>query len=70
MVVAMSPVAAAGLDQLEAAAVSVAVAFAQQPRGSAACTDPLEWQHAEAGLASAYRVMGGLSTLMDELPAP
>jgi hypothetical protein len=70
VVVAMSPVAAAGLDQLEAEAVSVAVASAQQPRRLVACADPLEWKRAEAELASAYRVIGSQSTLIDELPGP
>ena len=75
-VVAMSAAGAAGLDQLEAEAVSVAVAFRQQPRRSVACADPLEWERAEAELASAYRAtlhlervryIGGLSIIMDEL---
>ena len=69
-VVAVSVAGAAGLDQLEAEVVSVAVASAQHPRRSAARADPLVWDHAEAGLASACRIIGGLSTLMDELPAP
>ena len=69
-VVAVSAAGAAGLDQLEAEVVSVAVASAQQPRRSAARADPLVWERAEAGLASACRIIGGLSTLMDELPAP
>ena len=64
---------AAGLDQLEA--VSVEVASTQQPRRSVACADPLEWECAEAELASAYRAtlqlervrhIGSLS-IMDEL---
>jgi hypothetical protein len=68
--------AAAGLDQLEAEAVSVAVASTQQPRRSVVRTDPLEWERAEAALASAYRAtlhlervrhIGGLSIIMDEL---
>ena len=67
-VVAMSAAGAVGLDQLEA--VSVAVASTQQPRRSVACPDPLEWDHAEAELASACRIISGLSTLMDELRAP
>jgi hypothetical protein len=70
VVVAMSPVAAAGPDQLEAAAVSVAVASAQRPRRSVARAHPLVWDRAEAELASACRIIGGLSTLMDELPGP
>jgi hypothetical protein len=66
----------AGLDQLEGEAVSVAVASTQQPRRSVACTDPLEWERAEAELASACRAtlqlervryIGGLSIIMDEL---
>jgi hypothetical protein len=65
----MSSAEAAGLDRLEEEAVSVAVASTQQPRHSVACKDPLEWEHAEAELASACRVIGDLSTLMDELPA-
>jgi hypothetical protein len=52
-VVAMSAAGAAGLDQLEAGAVSVAVTSAQQARRSVACVDPLEWERAEAELASA-----------------
>ena len=52
---AMSSAGASGLDQLEAEAVSVAVASTQQPRRSVACADPLEWERAEAELASAYR---------------
>ena len=72
--VAMSSAGASGLDQLEA--VSGAVAFRQQPRRSVACADPLEWERAEAELASAYRAtlhlervryIGGLSIIMDEL---
>jgi len=75
-VVAVSAAGAAGLDLLEAEAVSVAVASAQQPRRSVACADPLEWERAEAELASAYRAtlhlervryIGGLSIIMDEL---
>jgi hypothetical protein len=74
-VVAVSAVGA-GLDPLEAEAVSVAVASTQQPRRSVACTDPLEWERAEAELASGYRAtlhlervryIGGLSIIMDEL---
>ena len=55
VVVAMSSAGAAGLDQLEAEGVSVAVASTQQPRRSAVRTDPLEWERAEAELASACR---------------
>jgi hypothetical protein len=78
-VVARSLAGAVGLDQLEVGAVSVAVASTKQPRRSVACADPLEWERAEAELASAFRAtlqlervrhIGGLSTLMDELPAP
>ena len=69
-VVAMSSAGAAGLDQLEAEVVFVAVASAQQPRRSVACKDPSEWERAEAELASACRIISGLSTLMDELPDP
>jgi hypothetical protein len=68
VVVAMSSAGAAGLDQLEA--VSVAVASAQRPRRSVARADPSEWDHVEAELASACRIISGLSTLMDELPGP
>ena len=68
-VVATSAAGAAGLDQLEAEVVSVAVASAQ-PRRSVARADPLVWDRAEAELASACRIISGLSTLMDELPAP
>jgi hypothetical protein len=69
----------AGLDPLEAEAVSVAVASTQQPRRSVAYTDPLEWERAEAELASAYRAtlqlervryIGGLSIIMDESADP
>ena len=80
MVVAMSSVVVAGLDPLEAEAVSVAVASTQQqPRRSVACRDPLEWQRAEAELASAYRAtlhlervrhIGGLSIIMHKLADP
>ncbi len=75
-VVAVSAVVVAGLDPLEAEAVSVAVASTQRPRRSVVCADPLEWEHAEAELASAYRAtlqlervrhIGGLSIIMDEL---
>ena len=70
VVVAMSSAGAAGLDQLEAEVVSVAVASAQRPRRSVARADPSERDHVEAELASACRIIGGLSTLMDELPDP
>ena len=69
----------AGLDLLEAEAVSVAVASTQRPRRSVVRTDPLEWERAEAELASAYRAtlrlerarhIGSLPTIMDELAAP
>ena len=78
-VVAMSAAGAAARGQLEVEAVSVAVASTQQPRRSVACTDPLEWERAEAELASAYRAtlqlervryIGGLSIIMDELADP
>jgi len=74
--VSMSSAGASGLDQLKAEAVSVAVAPTQQPRRSVACTDPLEWERAEAELASACRAtlqlervryISGLSITMDEL---
>ena len=73
---AVSAAEAAGLDQLEAEAVSVAVASTQQPRRSVVRADPLEWERAEAELASAYRAtlhlervrhIGSLSIIMDEL---
>ena len=72
--VAMSSAGASGLDQLEAEAVSVAVASTQQLRRSVACIDPLERERAEAELALAYRAtlhlervrhIGSLS-IMDE----
>ena len=78
-VAAMPSAGASGLDQLEAEAVSVAVASTQQPRRSVACTDPLEWERAEAELASVCRAtlqlervhcIGGLSIIMDELADP
>ena len=78
-VVAMSAAGAAARGQLEAEAVSVAVASTQQPRRSVARTDPSEWDHAEAELASACRAtlqlervrhIGGLSIIMDELADP
>ena len=74
--VAVSAAGVAGLDQLAGEAVSVVVASTQQPRRSAVRTDPLEWERAEEGLASAYRAtlqvervrcIGGLSIIMDEL---
>jgi hypothetical protein len=73
VVVAMSA-GASELDQLEA--VSVAVASTQQPRPSVVRADPLEWERAEAELASVCRAtlhlervrhIGSLSTIMDEL---
>ena len=70
VVVAMSSAGVAGLDQLEAEVVSVAVACAQRPRRSVARADPSERDHVEAELASACRIISGLSTLMDELPTP
>jgi len=78
-VVAMSAAGAAELDQLEAEAVSEEVASTQQLQRSAACTDPLEWERAEAELASACRAtlqlervrhIGSLSIIMDELADP
>ena len=78
VVLAVVAMSAAGLDQLEAEAVSVAVVSTQRPRRSAVRTDPLEWERAEAELASAYRAtlhlervrhIGNLS-IMDELAAP
>ena len=69
-VVAVSAAWAAGLDQLEEEAVSEAVASMQRPRRSVACKDPPEWERAEAELASACRIISGLSTLMDKLPGP
>jgi hypothetical protein len=74
-VVAVSAVVA-GLDPLEAEAVSVVVASTQRPRRSVVRADPLEWERAEAELASAYRAtlhlervryIGGLCIMMDEL---
>jgi hypothetical protein len=76
-VAAMSSAGAFELHQLEA--VSVAVASTHQPRRSVACTDPFEWERAEAELASACRAtlqlervryIGGLSIIMDELADP
>ena len=76
VVVAMSSAGASGLDQLEAEAVSVAVASTQQLRRSVACIDPLEPERAEAELVLAYRAtlhlervryIGGLSIIMGEL---
>ena len=75
-VVVVSAAVVAGLDPLEAEAVSVAVASTQQLRRSVACTDPLEWERAEAELASACRAtlqlervryISGLSIIVDEL---
>ena len=72
-------VVVAGLDRLEAEAVSGAVASMQQPRRSVACKDPSEWERAEAELASAYRAtlhlervrhIGGLSIIMHKLADP
>src|SRR6266567_3060803 len=76
---ASAVVVVAGLDQLEAAAVSVAVASTLRPRRSVACPGPSELERAEAELASAYRAtlhlervrcIGGLSIIMDELANP
>ena len=78
MVVAVWAVVA-GLDPLEAEAVSVAVASTQQPRRSVVRKDPSEWERAAAELASAYRAtlqlervryIGGLCIIMDELADP
>ena len=78
-VVAVSAAVVAGLDQLVAEAVSVAVASTQRLRRSVACTDPLEWERAEAELASACRAtlhlervryIAGLSIIMDGLADP
>ena len=77
-VVAMLVAGVDGLDQLEAEAVSVAVASTQQPRCSVMRADPLEWQHAEAELASAYRATLHLErvhhldslSIMDDLANP
>jgi len=78
VVLAVVAMSAAGLDQLEAEAVSAAVASTQQLRRSVVRADPLEWERAEAELASAYgatlhlervRHIGNLS-IMDELAAP
>ena len=73
-------VVVAGLDRLEAEAVSGAVASMLRRRRSVACIVPLEWERAEAELASAYRAtlqlervryIGGLSIIiMDELADP
>ena len=77
VVLAVVAMSAAGLDQSEA--VSVAVASTQQPRRSVVRPDPLEWERAEAELASAYRAtlhlervryIGGLSIIMGELADP
>jgi hypothetical protein len=78
-VVGVPAVVVAGLDQLEAEAVSVAVASTLRPRRLVACTGPLEWERAEAELASACRAtlhlervhyIGGLSIILDELADP
>jgi len=78
-VVAMSAAGAAARGQLEAEAVSVAVASTQQPRRSVVRADPLEGQRAEAELALACRAIlhwervrhiGSLSIIMDELADP
>ena len=79
VVLAVVAMSAAGLDQLEAEAVSVAVASTQQPRRSVVRADPLEGQRAEAELALACRAtlhwervrhIGSLSIIMDELADP
>jgi hypothetical protein len=74
--VGTSSAGAADLDRLEVEAVAVAVASTLRTRRSVACADPLEWERAEAELASAYRAtlqlgrvryIAGLSIIMDEL---
>jgi len=79
VVLAVVEMSAAGLDQFEADAVSVAVASTQQPRRLVVRTDPLEWERAEAELASACRAtlllervrhIDGLSIIMDESADP
>ena len=74
-----SAVVVAGRDQLEGAVASVAVASTLRPRRSVASIDPLEWERAEAELASAYRAtlhlergshIGGLSLIMHKLADP
>ena len=76
---ASAVVVVAGRDQSEAAAVSVAVDSTLRPRRSVVRAHPLEWEHAEAELASAYRAtlqlervryIGGLSIMMDESADP
>jgi hypothetical protein len=76
-VVAMSAAGAAARGQLEAEAVSVAVASTQQPRRSVVRADPLQGQRAEAALAcratlhwERVRHIGSLSIIMDELADP
>ena len=78
-VVATSAAGAAGLDQLEAEVVFVAVASAEHPRRSVAHADPLELERAEAEFPPAYRAtlhwervrhIGSLSIIMDELAGP
>ena len=78
VVLAVVAMSAAGLDQLEAEAVSVAVASTQQLRRSVVRADPLEGQRGEAELALACRAtlhwervrhIGSLS-IMDELADP
>jgi len=75
----MSSAGASGLDRLAVEPVSVAVASTLRPRRSVACIVPLEWERAEAELASAYRAtlqlepvryIGALSIIMDELANP
>ena len=77
--VGTSSAGAAELDRSEVEAVSMAVASTLRPRSSVACTGPVEWERAEAELASAYRAtlqlerihyIGGLSIIMDELADP
>ena len=79
VVVATSAAGAAARGQLEAEAVSVAVASTQQARRSVVRADPLEGQRPEAELPLACRAtlhwervrhIGSLSIIMDELADP
>ena len=76
---AMPLAGAAALDRLEAEVVFMVVASTQQARRSVVRADPLEWERAEAELASACRAtlhlervryIGGRSIIMDELADP
>jgi hypothetical protein len=69
-------VVAVSMGEVSAEAVSVAVASTLRPPRSVVHTDPLEWEHAEAESASAYRAtlqlervryIVDLSIIMDEL---